>query len=200
MTQSTQRLPGGERRRQILKCAARVFARSNYRKARVADIAAEAGISEAMIYKHFPSKKAIFLEILHDMAERVVSRLLDEMDEEQDAIQVLRSVARTFYNLTVSDPEEVKIQVQAISEIDDPEVAGRVRQDHVDFLAFIHSTVERGIRQGTIRKDLDVRTAVLLLDSVGMFIQLMTILSLADWFTEESALKMTDQVLDSMRA
>jgi AcrR family transcriptional regulator len=200
MAQSSHRLPGGERRQQILKCAARVFARSNYRKARVADIAAEAGVSEAMIYKHFPSKKAIFLEILHDMAQRVVSRLLGELDEEQDAVQVLRNVARTFYNLTVSDPEEVKIQVQAISEIDDPEVAGRLRQDHIGFVSFIRSIVERGMRQGTIRKDLDVETSVLLLGGVGMYIQLMKILSFEDWFTEESAVRMTDQVLDSMRS
>ena len=68
-----QRLPAEERKKQILLCAVKVFARSNYRSARVGDIAAEAGISEAAIYRHFPSKKSIYLEILRHMSGRIVT-------------------------------------------------------------------------------------------------------------------------------
>ena len=64
MPSKRQRLPAEERRKQILRSAVRVFARSNYRAAKVADIAAEAGVSEALLYKFFDSKQAIFLELL----------------------------------------------------------------------------------------------------------------------------------------
>lgn len=194
------RLSAENRRKQILKCAVRVFARSNYRKTRVADIAAEAGISEAMIYKHFPSKKSLFIEILHDMSERIISRLREEGGKEEDALQAIRNMSKTFYSLIVSHPDEVKVQFQAISEIDDAEIADRLRRDHEDYMRFIRSLIERGIDQGTVRKDADVGSLVLLLDGVGVLIELMKLLSLEERLTEEAAGAMTDRVIDLMRA
>ncbi|UCC59289.1 MAG: TetR/AcrR family transcriptional regulator [Dehalococcoidia bacterium] len=200
MAKMRNRLPAEKRRKQILKCSVKVFARSNYRKTRVADIAAEAGISEAMIYKHFPSKKSIFIEILHDMSERIISRLREEGNREQDALEAIRNMAKTFYNLIISHPDEVKVQFQAISEIDDSEIADRLHRDHEDYMRFIGSIIERGIQQGTFRKDLDVGTMVLLLDGVGVFIELMKLLSFEEQFTEETAVRMTDSLIELMRA
>ena len=78
MATRLRRLPASERRKQILRGAVRVFARSNYRAAKVAEIAAEAGVSEALLYKLFPSKQAIFLEILQHMSQRIVVPPLGE--------------------------------------------------------------------------------------------------------------------------
>jgi len=200
MAGSKNRLPAEERRKQILKCAIRVFARSNYRKTRVADIAAEAGISEAMIYKHFPSKKSIFIEILHKMSERMISRLREKGNEEEKALEAIRNMAKTFYKLILNHPYEVKVQFQAISEIDDKEIAERLHKDHEDYMHFIRSVIERGIQQGTVRKDLDVDTLVLLLDGVGVFIELMKLLSFEKHFTETTVVKMTDSLVELMRA
>ncbi len=200
MTGPRNRLPAEKRRKQIVKCAVRVFARSNYRKARVADIAAEAGISEAMIYKHFPSKKSIFIEILHNMSGRMISRLREEENKEENALEAIRNMAKTFYNLIVNHPDEVKVQFQAISEVDDKEIADRLHQDHEDYMRFIRSVIERGIQQGTVRKDLDVDRLVLLLDGVGVFIELMKLLSFEKHFTETTVVKMTDRLVELMRS
>ena len=85
-----------------------------------------------MIYKHFPSKKSIFIEILHDMSERIISRLREEGNRDQDALEAIRNMAKTFYNLIINHPDEVKVQFQAISEIDDREIADRLHRDHDD--------------------------------------------------------------------
>lgn len=200
MTGPRNRLPAEKRRKQIVKCAVRAFARSNYRKTRVADIAAEAGISEAMIYKHFPSKKSIFIEILHDMSGRMISRLGEEGNKEENALEAIRNMAKTFYSLIVNHPDEVKVQFQAISEIDDKEIADRLHQDHEDYMRFIRSVIERGMQQGTVRKDLDVDTMVLLLDGVGVFIELMKLLSFEKHFAETTVVKMMDHLVGSMRS
>jgi len=200
MTYSGKRLPAEKRRKQIVRCAVRVFARSNYRKTRVADIASEAGISEAMIYKHFPSKKSIFIEVLQNMSERMISRLLEEGKKEKNALEAIRNMAKTFYNLIVSHPDEVKVQFQAISEIDDEEIADRLHRDHEDYMRFIRGVIERGIQQRTIRKDLDVETFVLLLDGVGIFVELMKLLSFEQHFTEATVVKMTDRLIEQMRS
>jgi hypothetical protein len=109
-------------------------------------------------------------------------------------------MSRTFYKLIVSHPDEVKVQFQAISEIDDPEISDRLRRDHEDYMRFIRSVIERGIGQGRVRKNADVDSLVLLLDSVGVFIELMKLLSFEERLTEEAASGMTERVIDLMRA
>ena len=117
MATKRRRLPAEERRKQILKSAVRVFARSNYRAAKVADIAAEAGVSEALLYKFFDSKQAIFLEILQHMSQRIVAAWQEEVDREEDAPTALRNMGTTYYERMRNHPEELRVQFQAISEI-----------------------------------------------------------------------------------
>ena len=59
-----RRLPAEERKRVILRAAIDVFSESNYRVAKVSEIAARAGVTDPMIYKFFSSKKELFVEVL----------------------------------------------------------------------------------------------------------------------------------------
>lgn len=65
------RLTGPERRAQLIEAARRVFLRHGLGGARTRHIADEAGVNEALLYHHFPSKEALFevavLEPLHEM-------------------------------------------------------------------------------------------------------------------------------------
>jgi AcrR family transcriptional regulator len=194
-----RRIPGQERREQILRCSIEVFAKSNFQRARVADIAASAGISEAMVYKHFPSKKSLFIEVLYHMSERLMCRLEEEVKKEQDPLQAVRQMMKVFSNPTVNPPEEVRVRSKAISEIDDKEIADRLHKDHETFMRFIASLILRGMEQGKVKRDVDVETMVLLLDAVGMFVETLKILSFGDKATVETGLKMTDHLIESMR-
>jgi AcrR family transcriptional regulator len=60
----TARLPAAERRQAVLDTACRVFARSSYRGATTAEIAAACGISEPILYRHFGSKRELYLACL----------------------------------------------------------------------------------------------------------------------------------------
>src|SRR5688572_33125640 len=64
------RMSSDARRQEILRCALRAFSRANYMRVTIADIAAEAGISEPALYKHFASKKDLFLTLVQQIAER----------------------------------------------------------------------------------------------------------------------------------
>ena len=61
-----QRLTRDERYETILAAARTVFARHGYHRAGTAEIARAAGCSEPMLYKHFPSKQALFAAVLVD--------------------------------------------------------------------------------------------------------------------------------------
>lgn len=58
------KLTGPERRQQILRAATEVFSRHGFQGTTLRQLARRAGISEAMIYHHFPSKEALYDAIL----------------------------------------------------------------------------------------------------------------------------------------
>ncbi|REK12543.1 MAG: TetR/AcrR family transcriptional regulator [Planctomycetota bacterium] len=60
----TKRMSGEKRKQAILQAAAPVIARAGFQGASVRDIAEAAGVSEALLYKHFPSKQALYDEAL----------------------------------------------------------------------------------------------------------------------------------------
>lgn len=55
-----------ETRARILQAALTLFARLGYEAASVEDICVEAGVSKGAFYHHFPTKQAVFLQLLHD--------------------------------------------------------------------------------------------------------------------------------------
>ena len=55
-----RRLPADERRRTIVQAALRVFSSSSYAGSTTAEIAREAGVSEPLLYRHFPSKRDLW--------------------------------------------------------------------------------------------------------------------------------------------
>lgn len=60
LRRKTPRLDGGARREDILRSALPLFAQRGFHGVSTKEIAAAAGISEALIFKHFPTKRAIY--------------------------------------------------------------------------------------------------------------------------------------------
>ncbi len=78
----------------ILKAAERVFARTSFRKASMREIAREAGISHATIYRYFPDQQTLFVEaFLRGVQEivRVIDRIMEQGRED-----LLEAVAEAF--------------------------------------------------------------------------------------------------------
>jgi AcrR family transcriptional regulator len=80
------RLPAEQRRRQLLDVACGVFAARGFHATAMDDIATAAGVTKPVLYQHFPSKRALFLELLDDLGKR----LLDELGEATRAVNTGR--------------------------------------------------------------------------------------------------------------
>jgi AcrR family transcriptional regulator len=70
------------RRATILSAAARVFARSGYAATSVEDVAAAAGITRLIVYRHFDSKEALYRAVLEGVFERQAELFVEHMDRE----------------------------------------------------------------------------------------------------------------------
>jgi AcrR family transcriptional regulator len=67
----TQRMPRARRREQVLEAATRAFARAGFADTGLDAIAAEAGVTPVILYRHFASKADLYREVL----ERANNRL-----------------------------------------------------------------------------------------------------------------------------
>jgi AcrR family transcriptional regulator len=75
-----RRLPRPERRRRILDGALEVFAREGYSDAGMLDVAAAADVTPPVVYRHFESKRELFLAVLGDQVSRLAAAIGDAAD------------------------------------------------------------------------------------------------------------------------
>ncbi len=88
------------RRERILDAAFSAFAKRGYRDTAVDDIAAAAETSKGGIYFHFPSKEAIFRELMQTTADKLVARVERAVAQETEPVAkaeaALHTVLATF--------------------------------------------------------------------------------------------------------
>jgi TetR/AcrR family transcriptional regulator len=86
---STQRLPASDRRRQLVETALDFFSRKGFGGTTTKEIAAAAGVTEAIIFRHFPTKQDLYNAVLdhhHDSAQlaECIARWKTYMDDNDD--------------------------------------------------------------------------------------------------------------------
>lgn len=68
-------LPRGERRANLIRAGAAAFARQGFAATSLEDVAREAGVTRAIIYRHFASKTDLYRAALDDIQQRLHARL-----------------------------------------------------------------------------------------------------------------------------
>src|ERR1700758_3819544 len=120
---STLRMTSDLRRQVILGAAKRCFARHGFAGTTTKSVAAAASISEALLFKHFPSKAALYAEILTEECEAdpELAHLLGQEPSTSALVELIRGMVRHF--LQVSDgpdeEEEQRMRLMATSHLDD---------------------------------------------------------------------------------
>jgi AcrR family transcriptional regulator len=153
MSATRSRLTAVERRQAVLDTACRVFSRSSYRGATTAEIAREAGITEPILYRHFGSKRDLYLACLdeawrsfRDLAERALA---------EDPVGCLGSIADA-YMAKRSRIRLVDLWIQALTEAsDDAVIAKAVRKQIREVHAFFAGVIEHGQALGSVNADRD---------------------------------------------
>ena len=89
------RLPASERKAQILRTAAELFSQQGYEGTKTSQIAREAGVNEAIIFRHFNNKEDLYWAVLSDSCSMVSlkTHLKDVMDPERSPEEGLTALA-----------------------------------------------------------------------------------------------------------
>ena len=110
-TTTTTRMSGDERRTQLLHIAIKLFSEKGFSGATTREIASRAGISEAMVFRHFANKEELYHAILdHKACHRGEVILPWECENFQELIAE-KDDYKVFYNLALTALENHKKDV-----------------------------------------------------------------------------------------
>lgn len=139
------RLPKAERRAQLLTVAAQLFAERGYARATTAELARAAGVSEPIIYRHFKSKRDLFVSLIERTGELTLelwSKALESARTPEERLTRLLGA-----NVMVTDAEgraAYRVIIQAITEVDDPEIARAIDAHFHTLHAFLCAEIRSG--------------------------------------------------------
>ena len=145
MSATRPRLSAEERRQAVLDAACRAFFESSYHGATTAGIAREAGISEPILYRHFGSKRDLYLACL-DEAWRSLRAFAEEALAE-DSGRCLGKIADGYMKKR-GGLRLVDLWIQALTEASDPEIARSVRGQIREVHDFFADVIRRGQEEG----------------------------------------------------
>ena len=150
-------------RERILVAARRLVAAGGYRNAPITAVAAEAGVSTGLIYRHFPSKAELFVEVLTFAVEHELEILAAIADEPLPAPERLQLAVASFVRRAMAGPG---LAYAFIAEPVDPEVeAERIRCRRL-FGDVFKRILEDGVHAGELpAQDLEISAACI----VGAF-------------------------------
>ncbi|HEU0335150.1 MAG TPA: helix-turn-helix domain-containing protein [Gaiellaceae bacterium] len=149
------RLPAAERREAIVEAALRVFSAGSYAGATTAGIAREAGVSEPILYRHFASKRDLYVACLEEAWARLRS-VLDAEGVELDAGRGLEQFGRFAEETAPLRVLMANLWLQAITEAGEDAEIGRFVLEHMRGVHDYHAALlRRGQRAGSIAADRD---------------------------------------------
>jgi len=120
------------RRQLILSAAKRCFSRHGFAGTTTKSVAAAASISEGLLFKHFPSKSALYAEILAEECEAdpALHRLLELEPSTGTLVVLIREMVRHFQAVAEApDQQEAqRLRLMLTSHLDDGEFARLIYQ------------------------------------------------------------------------
>jgi AcrR family transcriptional regulator len=151
---TSRRLTAEQRRRQLFAVALELFAQRGYRATTMDDIAERAGVTKPLLYQHFSSKRALYLELVDSIAQDLLTAIRRAVMRAEGPRQQVELGFAAYFQLVVSNEAEFRLLYgrdhaddqelgralrtveDAIAEAIDPLIAAGLDDDHRRLLAY----------------------------------------------------------------
>jgi AcrR family transcriptional regulator len=196
---ATTRLPGAERKRQIVEVILELVSKHGVEGVTISRIAARAGVTQAALYMHFASREEMLRAAVDVLYERVAEVIASS--NEPDVMLRLRSIGG-FHSGLVSSGTSSFIHplfefLAAPPETGLREMLGAKQRQIIECLAAI---VEEGKAQGSIRTDVDAQQVAWELHGVYWAEDVSHLMGLTEFVTSGRSTVMLDRLLTSIAA
>ncbi len=141
------------RRQLILSAAKRCFSRHGFAGTTTKSVAAAAAISEALLFKHFPSKAALYAEILAEECEADpdLAHLLGQEPSTATLVELVRGMVGHFLEIANGPDEEEaqRLRLMTTSYLDDGEFARLLYAKVADLIGPVFiASLDRAVAAG----------------------------------------------------
>jgi AcrR family transcriptional regulator len=109
METPTRRLTAEQRRRQLFAVALELFARRGYRATTMDDIAEAAGVTKPLVYQHFSSKRALYLELVDSIAQDLLVAVRGAVLQADGPRQQVELGFAAYFRLVISREAEFRL-------------------------------------------------------------------------------------------
>jgi AcrR family transcriptional regulator len=99
-----------DRRSLLLAAAERLFAERGFPAVRLEDIGAAADVSGPAIYRHFPNKEALLVELLTEISSRLLTGGRAVVEDHADPHAALEGLLDFHLDFTIGEPDLIRIQ------------------------------------------------------------------------------------------
>src|SRR4029077_16221762 len=99
-----------DRRSQLIAAAERLVAERGYLAVRLEDIGSAAGVSGPAIYRHFPNKEALLVELLVEISTRLLAGATDVVARAEDPSSALGGLIDFHLDFALGESDLIRIQ------------------------------------------------------------------------------------------
>jgi AcrR family transcriptional regulator len=166
---SATRLPAGERRAAILEAACRVFSEGSYRGTTTAELARAAGITEPVLYRHFESKRDLYLACLDETWGGVREMWDVALENEPDSGLWISTIGRSFVESETERAIISNLWVQALAEGSEDVVIGEYMKGHMrEVHDYASNVIRRAQEAGGVPPDRDADAEAWIFIALGL--------------------------------
>jgi AcrR family transcriptional regulator len=169
---SARRLTAEQRRQQLVDVALELFARRGYRATTMDDIADAAGVTKPLVYQHFSSKRALYLELVNSIAQELLIAIRGAVMQAEGPRQQVEMGFAAYFRLVISREAEFRLLYgrdhaddkelgralrtveDAIAEAIEPLIDAGLNDEHRRLLAY----AVVGMAEGASRRFMEQRT------------------------------------------
>jgi AcrR family transcriptional regulator len=177
------RTTGPETAARILDAAIDCFSREGYEATGVAEICATAGVSKGAFYHHFPSKQALFLDLLDQWLAILDTQLEAARETSTSAPEALQRIAGLSGMVLDSARGQLPMLLEFWAQsLYDPVVWRATIAPYKRYREFFQHLLEQGVADGSLRgEEVRVGGPLLVALAVGVLLQGLMDPSGADW-------------------
>ncbi|WP_378734159.1 TetR/AcrR family transcriptional regulator [Nocardia brasiliensis] len=106
-----------QRRQQLLDAGARLIADRGFLGMRLDDLGAAVGISGPAVYRHFPNKEALLVELLVGVSQRLLDGGKAVVASTSAAAEALAGLVDFHLDFALGDPELIRIQDRDLENV-----------------------------------------------------------------------------------
>jgi AcrR family transcriptional regulator len=175
-----------ETRNKILEAAAQLFSKTGYDATGVADICRAAGVSKGAFYHHFPTKQALFMELLNSYLNGIETGFNFMRQEVHDIPRVILQMAEMVGSLFQTADIHLPIFLEFWTQANhDPQIWEATIAPYHRYQSYFTDMIQEGIDEGSLQSiDAQLAARVLVSLAIGMLMQSLFDPQVTNWKNE----------------